>query len=133
MDKLDLELAAYKELTAKEFEYEDFIADHKRQLVSLEENRADIYSRRVDLSRLIDDEQSYMRYFLEKIDGSEDTLKTYGIDLDSLLGESAMIYQQQISEIDDKESDLREKYHRKRIEYEEEIERLRRVYVSTHQ
>ncbi|WP_158667303.1 PHP domain-containing protein [Streptococcus pluranimalium] len=126
-------MKAYRELSAKECEYEAFLSDYTRQLQLYEEARIELHQRWVDLERLVENERMAMKQFEETIDDTEDDLIEYKNDLEILVGESEIVYHQEMSDIDNEESLTRENFQKKRLDYEDSIERLRQKYASTHQ
>ncbi|MGT2625406.1 hypothetical protein [Streptococcus thoraltensis] len=133
MDKIDLGMKAYRELSAKESEYEAFIADYTRQLQIYEDERLELHQRWVDLQRLVENEQMLMKQFEEVLGDSGDDLVAHINELEGLVGESEIIYHQKIADIDNDESMTRENFQKKRLDYEDKIERLRQKYASTYQ
>ncbi|MGV3078200.1 hypothetical protein ACEE48_08955 [Streptococcus pluranimalium] len=126
-------MKTYRELSAKESEYEAFIADYTHQLQIYDDERLELHQRWVDLQRLVENERMAMKQFEETIDGVEDDLIEYKNDLEILVGESEIVYHQKMSDIDNEESLTRENFQKKRLDYEDKIERLRQKYASTYQ
>lgn len=93
----------------------------------------ELHQRWVDLERLVENERMAMKQFEETIDDTEDDLIEYKNDLEILVGESEIVYHQEMSDIDNEESLTRENFQKKRLDYEDSIERLRQKYASTHQ
>lgn len=132
MDKIDLQLKAYQKLSEKEAEYEEFILNHKHQLQTYDEQRMDLHQRWVELQRLIENEYDFMQQFVASLDALDDELGRYGEELNALAEESEFDYRHRMTNIDYDESVAREHFYKKQVDYEDNIERLRKRYASTY-
>lgn len=121
---------AYKQWERKRQEYDKFEEDCWNRQKYFEQKRYDLEERHQLLQRFINDERHAMFEFLYHFESKED-ISDYDDKLWQMEQESQDAFRQEINRLDEQEDEFSRIRNKKRLDFEESIEQLRRDYART--
>lgn len=128
MDRSDVIL---QNLKTKKREYNELEDDYRLKKATLTEAYNEMYERRKRLSRIVDEEASKMNAFLHHVQQMYQDAEDFYRGLHQLMEESQIAYQHRNESLQQREEILDKNYWKQRNDLENDIDKLRRLYVST--